>query len=186
MTTQVRPGLPGRWSACAFAAALTLVAGLAPPAQAASQTSQLLGTLLGGIAGAAAGSQFGSGDGNTAATAIGGVLGAVLGNQLVASLESSNEPAYRGYGPYSGYAGPPQAYAPPAYQPSYAGYPTAAYQPSYASLQPVAGYPAYQQPAVRAGSDCRAFFTTINIDGVAQNARGTACRQPDGSWKIVD
>ena len=35
------------------------------------------------------------------------------------------------------------------------------------------------------GLPCREFITTITIGGVAQQGYGTACRQPDGTWKIV-
>jgi hypothetical protein len=33
--------------------------------------------------------------------------------------------------------------------------------------------------------ECREFEQTVVIDGKPQNAYGTACRQADGSWKIV-
>ena len=33
---------------------------------------------------------------------------------------------------------------------------------------------------------CREFQTTVTVGGKVQNAYGTACRQPDGSWKIVN
>jgi hypothetical protein len=35
------------------------------------------------------------------------------------------------------------------------------------------------------GEDCREFQQTISIGGQARVAYGTACRQPDGSWRIV-
>lgn len=35
------------------------------------------------------------------------------------------------------------------------------------------------------GQPCREFTQTITIAGQKQPAYGTACRQPDGSWKIV-
>ena len=31
---------------------------------------------------------------------------------------------------------------------------------------------------------CREFQNTVTIDGKKENAYGTACRQPDGSWKV--
>lgn len=34
------------------------------------------------------------------------------------------------------------------------------------------------------GSYCREFQQTVTIGGRPENAFGTACRQPDGSWKI--
>ncbi|WP_245431318.1 RT0821/Lpp0805 family surface protein, partial [Rhodoplanes roseus] len=41
--------------------------------------------------------------------------------------------------------------------------------------------PAYDQ----GGHNCRQFTHTIYIDGTPQTARGTACRNPDGSWTPV-
>jgi surface antigen len=35
------------------------------------------------------------------------------------------------------------------------------------------------------GQYCREFQQTITVGGENHNAYGTACRQPDGSWKIV-
>ena len=34
------------------------------------------------------------------------------------------------------------------------------------------------------GRYCREFETTIDVDGWPEEAYGTACRQPDGSWEI--
>ncbi len=36
------------------------------------------------------------------------------------------------------------------------------------------------------GSYCREYQTTVIIDGKQERGHGTACRQPDGSWKIVN
>ena len=36
------------------------------------------------------------------------------------------------------------------------------------------------------GEYCREFQQTVTIGGKSENAYGTACRQPDGSWKIVE
>ncbi len=36
------------------------------------------------------------------------------------------------------------------------------------------------------GSYCREYQQTVVIDGREENAYGTACRQPDGSWKMVN
>jgi surface antigen len=35
------------------------------------------------------------------------------------------------------------------------------------------------------GQPCREFTTTVIVGGVEQQGYGTACRQADGSWKIV-
>jgi len=36
------------------------------------------------------------------------------------------------------------------------------------------------------GGECRDFESTVTIDGKEEQANGRACRQPDGSWKIVE
>ncbi len=41
--------------------------------------------------------------------------------------------------------------------------------------------PAYTE----SGAYCREFTQTVNIDGRSERAFGTACRQPDGTWKMV-
>ena len=33
---------------------------------------------------------------------------------------------------------------------------------------------------------CREYQTQVVIDGRTQNAYGTACRQPDGNWRVVN
>jgi surface antigen len=39
--------------------------------------------------------------------------------------------------------------------------------------------------ASSSGQSCREYETTIYVDGREETAKGTACRQPDGSWKIT-
>jgi surface antigen len=36
------------------------------------------------------------------------------------------------------------------------------------------------------GLYCREFQQTITVSGRTETAYGTACRQPDGTWKIVE
>ena len=40
--------------------------------------------------------------------------------------------------------------------------------------------------APQAAPDCREATTTVVIGGRQQRVYGTACRQPDGSWHLVD
>jgi surface antigen len=37
----------------------------------------------------------------------------------------------------------------------------------------------------RSGQHCREYQTEVIVGGKREAAYGTACRQPDGSWKIV-
>lgn len=50
---------------------------------------------------------------------------------------------------------------------------------------PVYHAPVAPAPAGVAPSYCREFRTTININGTLQPAWGTACLQPDGTWRFV-
>ena len=38
---------------------------------------------------------------------------------------------------------------------------------------------------VDSGQYCREFQQTITVGGQTEDAYGTACREPDGSWRIV-
>jgi hypothetical protein len=98
----------------------------------------------------------------------------------------------RGYFSFSfGY--PSYYYAPyPYYAPTYAYSPYYAYPPSYGYAYPPSyGYdPSMYQPAPAQADDqqsyCREFQSTIVVEGRQQQAFGTACLQPDGSWQIVN
>ena len=77
------------------------------------------------------------------------------------------------------------AWAPPYYPyyyPPYYYYPPPAYVPvpPYGTVQPMP--PAAQN----SGQTCREFQTTLQVDGQWQPGYGTACLQPDGSWRIVN
>ena len=38
----------------------------------------------------------------------------------------------------------------------------------------------------RAERACRPYSSTVNIGGVVQRVEGTVCRQPDGTWRVVN
>lgn len=58
-----------------------------------------------------------------------------------------------------------------------------------ATTLPTANVVTFPPGAAQAGSPrpqtCREFQQKILIDGKEQSAYGTACRQPDGSWRVV-
>lgn len=84
-------------------------------------------------------------------------------------------PAYY-YPPPAYYVPPPAYYYPPAY------YPPA---PAYAAPANAApASPVWSQPAE--GQTCREYQSTTMIDGRPQASYGTACLQPDGTWRIVN
>lgn len=126
------------------------------------------GAVLGAIGGGLAGAQFGRGSGNLAATAVGTLLGAYIGSEVGQSLDRAD-----------------QMYAARAEQAAYA----APIGQQITWNNPDSGHSGTYIPT-REGRDdsgnyCREYQTTVNIGGQTQKAYGQACRQPDGSWKVV-
>jgi hypothetical protein len=79
----------------------------------------------------------------------------------------------------------PAYYPPPAYY-----YPPPVYYypppPTYYAPPPVAYAPPAAAPAPSLGEHCREYQSSSTIDGRAQPTYGTACQQPDGTWRIVN
>jgi surface antigen len=127
------------------------------------------GTLIGAVGGALAGSQFGSGKGQLAAVAIGALGGAWLGSEVGKSLDKADRmflEQTRQTALEAGRAGQTSTWRNP--DSGHAG-----------TITPGRTY----QTASR--QDCREYYTTITIDGRQERAMGRACRQADGTWKIV-
>lgn len=51
---------------------------------------------------------------------------------------------------------------------------------------PVTVNPAGPAYAARNGQLCREYQTTLMIGGVPQPSQGIACRQPDGTWRMMN
>jgi len=126
------------------------------------------GTILGGIGGAVAGAQFGKGTGNLAMTALGTLLGAYVGSEVGKSLDRAD-----------------QQYAMQAENKAHA----APVGQTISWNNPDSGnsgtYTPTRDGRDQSGNYCREYQTTVNIGGQSEQAYGTACRQPDGSWKVV-
>ncbi|MFQ5939023.1 MAG: RT0821/Lpp0805 family surface protein [Alphaproteobacteria bacterium] len=127
------------------------------------------GTLVGAGLGALAGSQIGSGGGQLAAVAVGTLLGAFVGSEVGKSLDKAD-----------------QMYAQQAAQQAQDGQ----LGQTITWNNPDSGHSGTVTP-VRdgynsGGSYCREFQQTVTIGGKTEEAYGTACQQPDGSWKIVE
>lgn len=134
-----------------------------------------VGTGLGAIVGGIIGNQFGKGSGKVAATIGGVILGGIAGNAIAkdsckdkrhnahyynnAYYDSFNDPdegeQYEWNNPYS----------------HDHGYVTAG---EYTED----GYQDNEGP-------CREFTQQVYIDGRPETATGVACRQPNGTWRIV-
>lgn len=124
-----------------------------------------LGTLAGAVGGAAIGQAFGSGSGRIAATAAGALIGGFIGNQIGARMDEQDR----------------QYYAAAQYQALETGTPQNWSNPQTGVYGNVSTGSTY----VVNNSQCREYSNTIYIDGQPQVARGTACRNPDGTWRPV-
>jgi len=131
-----------------------------------SGPKELGGTLVGAGAGAAIGNALGGAAGNSVAgTVAGAAIGGMIGNRIGAAMDDEDK--------RRAYAAQVQAL-----EGGPSGAPVAWRNPDSGRYGSVVPGPAYQS----AGVTCRSFTHTIYIDGRPQTARGTACRNPDGSW----
>lgn len=129
---------------------------------------EAMGSVLGGAAGAWAGSTIGSGGGNVVATATGTFLGAMIGSELGRGIDQSDmQHARRAQG---------RAYSAPIGQ-------TIQWQNpetnNHGAVTPT------RQGTSSSGDYCREFQQTISVGGRQEQGYGVACRQDDGSWRIV-
>ena len=127
------------------------------------------GTVVGAGLGALAGSQFGSGKGALAATAIGALAGAWLGSEVGKSLDRADK-AYLQRTTQSSLESTPSGMSSSWRNPD---------SGHSGTITPTNTYKAAD------GADCREFETTINVAGRDEKATGRACRQPDGTWRVV-
>ena len=127
------------------------------------------GTLVGAGLGALAGSQFGSGKGALAATAVGALAGAWLGSEVGKSLDRADK-AHLQRTTHSSLESSPSGMAASWRNPD---------SGNSGTVMPLNSYKAAN------GADCRDFETTINVGGRDEKATGRACRQPDGTWRVV-
>jgi len=144
----------------AFGLAGTMLAGCAGGVI----TNQAAGTVLGGVGGAVIGSQIGSGSGQVIATVAGGLIGAFIGNQIGASLDAQAQQ---------------QAYA--AQLAALNSGQTTNWNAGGGKQGTITVQPIYTVN----NRQCRQYTHEIFINGQSQVARGTACRNPDGTWTPV-
>lgn len=126
-----------------------------------------VGTVLGGIGGGVLGNHVGRGSGRTFATIAGTLLGAGLGNAIGTKLDKADMVAYHEASQEALEAG-------------------AAGEPLPWRSQGAAGTitPAHYYQNAH-GQYCREYTQTITIENETQQGYGTACRQVDGTWKII-
>lgn len=130
---------------------------------------QTMGTLLGAAGGALAGSQIGKGRGTLVAVAVGTALGGMFGNEIGKSLDRADRMAM-------GQA-ENRALAAPVGEPITWSNPESG---NYGEVQTV------REGQTNSGAYCREYQHSVAIGGKIQEAYGTACQQPDGTWKVVN
>lgn len=128
------------------------------------------GTLIGAAAGGLLGSQIGHGGGRLAAVAIGTLGGALIGSEVGKSLDRADRIAL-------------EQSTQRALETGRSGAPVGWHNPDSGHYGQVVPQPAYRSSS---GEYCREYQQTVTIDGRPQSAYGTACRQPDGSWQVVN
>ena len=120
------------------------------------------------MAGGILGNQVGKGTGNIAATALGAVVGGIVGSEIGRSLDAQDrrlaqdaefEALERGQSGVSRQWRNPD-------------------NGRYGEVVP-------SRPYKRGAIDCRDYTHKIYINGQPQAMRGTACRNPDGTWSNV-
>jgi surface antigen len=133
-------------------------------------TKQTIGTLLGAGAGGLVGSQIGSGRGQLAAVAAGTLIGAIVGSEVGKSLDRADRLALERATQSSLERAP-------------SGTATQWRNPDSGNYGTITPRPAYQTSN---GQYCREYQQTVVVGGETQSAYGRACRQPDGTWRIVN
>jgi surface antigen len=128
-----------------------------------TSTGNVVGSLAGAAAGGLLGNQFGKGSGKTAATVLGVVAGAMVGGSIGRSMDPADQGCV-GQALEHADTNAPVAWQNPGTGAQYQVTPVKTYQTS-------------------AGIYCRDYTTRAVIDGRSQEVSGTACRQPDGSWR---
>lgn len=127
----------------------------------------VIGAVVGGLLGNSVG---GDGGGKAFAIAVGAMAGAVVGSSIGKSLDEADRLKMQQSAQYaleSGRSGEAVSWTNPD-------------TGNYGTITP--------QPAYEPKPDqyCREYQQTITVGGKTETAYGTACRQPDGTWKITN
>ena len=148
-----------RRSALAASMALLLVACSTAP------TKQDQGMIIGAIAGGILGHQVGGGSGQVLATMVGTVAGAAIGGSIGRTMDDYDR-MHTSAALENVRTGVPSAWVNPDTGYEYVVTPTNTYD---AGTGP-----------------CREYTLDATIGGKTEQIYGTACRQADGSWMVVD
>ena len=149
---------------------MLIVGVLAACADAQNRPKQTVGTLLGAGAGALLGSQIGGGKGQLIGVALGALGGAFLGSEIGRTMDDVDKSK----------ASQAQQVA---LERNRTGVASSWVNPDNGHSGSVVPKSAYQTAR---GETCRNYDHTVTIDGRSEVVTGTACRQQDGSWRVVN
>lgn len=130
--------------------------------------------VVGAVAGAAIGGLLGSHmgghhGGNVITTAMGVFIGGLIGHEIGRSMDQADQARAK--------QAMSQAQAAPIGETVEWENPKSGNSGSYTPVR---------DGRSSSGRYCREFQQTVTIGGKTEQAYGTACRQPDGSWQIVE
>ena len=142
-----------------------MVAALALTGCATDGPREQAGTIIGGVLGGVLGAQVGGGHGRTVAIIAGALAGAAIGGAVGESMDDNDrrKVAETLEGVRTGV---PAAWINPDTGVQYSVTPTRTYD--------------------TAAGPCREFTTKAIIGGKRETVFGTACRQADGSWQVMN
>ncbi|MFW0776914.1 MAG: RT0821/Lpp0805 family surface protein [Rickettsiales bacterium] len=135
-----------------------------------SINKQDIGTLGGAVAGGIIGSNIGSGKGAIAGTIAGTLLGGAIGSNIGASLDRADMQYYN-TASQQALNNAQNGQSLPWKNPD---------SGNYGSVTPSNYYKNDD------GQYCREYSQTITVGGRTEKGYGTACREPDGTWRIVE
>lgn len=127
-------------------------------------SNQNVGTMTGAVAGGLLGSTIGQGRGQLLAIAAGSLAGAFIGGSIGKNMDETD-----------------RLKAQAAIEHNQTGQTTSWKNPDSGAHYTVKPKKTYQTADKKY---CREYIMTADIAGKKQQTYGTACRQPDGAWKV--
>lgn len=126
------------------------------------------GLAIGAITGGILGNSVGKGKGKAVATVVGAVVGGIVGSEIGRYMDEADRRA-AARAEYFALERGVSGEATPWRNPD---------SGHYGSVVP-------GRPYEREARNCRDYTHTVYINGRAETLRGTACRNPDGTWRKV-
>jgi len=131
---------------------------------------ETIGAIAGAVLGGFLGSQVGKGEGQLWATGAGAILGAIAGSSVGRSLDETDRLMM-------------ERTSQASLEHTKTGAASTWQNPDSGHSGSVTPTKTYKRAD---GTYCREFEQYVTIDGEDHKATGTACRQSDGSWRVIN